>query len=117
MSGKIYRYWLMVPSGLEEVALDELRERVPQIQGVNVEPGGRTGQIFFTFKRSPQQLAGLQAAMQLAGVVAQMHRVTVGQPGLDHLCDEEGSEQICQCVTFHQTIPFAYQSASIVLAD
>ena len=87
MSGKIYRYWLMVPSGLEEVALDELRERVPQIQGVNVEPGGRTGQIFFTFKRSPQQLAGLQAAMQLAGVVAQMHRVTVGQPGLDHLCD------------------------------
>ena len=87
MSGKIYSYWLMVPSGLEEVALDELRERVPQIQGVNVEAGGRTGQIFFTFKRSPQQLAGLQAAMQLAGVVAQMHRVTVGQPGLDHLCD------------------------------
>ncbi len=91
MSGKIYRYWLMVPSGLEEVALDELRERAPQIQGVNVEPGGRTGQIFFTFKRSPQQLAGLQAAMQLAGVVAQMHRVTVGQPGLDHLCDRIAS--------------------------
>ena len=90
MTGKIYRYWLMVPSGREAVALDELREKVPQIQRVNVESGGRTGQIFFTFERSPRQLAGLETVMQLAGVVAEMHRVTVGRPGLDHLCERIG---------------------------
>ena len=86
MADKIYRYWIMVPSGLEEVALDELRERVPHLQGIKVEPGGRLGQIFFTYKRSPMQLAGLHSAVQLAGLVGEVHRVTVGRPGLENIC-------------------------------
>ena len=39
MADKIYRYWIAVPSGLEAVALDELREHVPEVQQVDVEPG------------------------------------------------------------------------------
>ena len=53
MTDKIYRYWVAVPSGLEAVALDELHEHAPEVQQVDVEPGGRVGQIFFTYKRSP----------------------------------------------------------------
>ena len=53
MADKIYRYWIAVPSGLEAVALDELREYAPEVQQVEVEPGGRMGQIFFTYKRRP----------------------------------------------------------------
>ena len=90
MADKIYRYLITVPSGLEEVALDELREVAPQILGVNVEPGGRIGQIFFTFKRSPAQLLVLHSASQLAGLVCEMHRVTVGRPGLDSICARIG---------------------------
>lgn len=86
MAEKIYRYSITVPSGLEEVALDELREVAPQIQGVNVEPGGRFGQIFFTYKRSPLPLLGLHSASQLAGLLCEMHRITVGRPGLESIC-------------------------------
>ena len=59
MADKIYRYWIAVPSGLEAVALDELREHAPEIEQVEVEPGGRVGQIFFTYKRSPRRLLQL----------------------------------------------------------
>ncbi len=86
MADKIYRYWIAVPSGLEAVALDELREYAPEVQQVNVEPGGRVGQIFFTYKRSPRQLLQLRSAMQCAGLLVQMHGVTVGRPGLEYIC-------------------------------
>ena len=86
MADKIYRYWATVPSGLEEVALDDLRERLPQLQKVNVEAGGRFGQLFFTFRRSPQHLAGFRSCMHLAGLICEMHRATVGQPGLEYIC-------------------------------
>ena len=87
MADKIYRYWIAVPSGLEEVALDELREHAPEVQQVNVEPGGRVGQIFFTYKRSPGRLLQLRSAMQCAGLIVQMHGVTVGRPGLEYICN------------------------------
>ena len=86
MADKIYRYWIAVPSGLEAVALDELREHVPEIQQVAVEPGGRVGQIFFTYKRSPGRLLQLRSAIQCAGLIVQMHGVTVGRPGLEYIC-------------------------------
>ena len=86
MTDKIYRYWIAVPSGLEAVALDELREHVPEVQQVDVEPGGRVGQIFFTYKRSPGQLLQLRSAVQCAGLIVQMHGVTVGRPGLEYIC-------------------------------
>ena len=86
MADKIYRYWIAVPSGLEAVALDELHEHAPEVQQVNVEPGGRVGQIFFTYKRSPGRLLQLRSAMQLSGLVSQMHGVTVGRPGLEYIC-------------------------------
>ena len=86
MADKIYRYWIAVPSGLEAVALDELHEHVPEVQQVDVEPGGRVGQIFFTYKRSPGRLLQLRSAMQLSGLVSQMHGVTVGRPGLEYIC-------------------------------
>ena len=86
MADKIYRYWVAVPSGLEAVALDELHEYAPEVQQVNVEPGGRVGQIFFTYKRSPGRLLQLRSAMQLSGLVSQMHGVTVGRPGLEYIC-------------------------------
>ena len=86
MADKIYRYWIAVPSGLEAVALDELREYAPEVQQVDVEPGGRVGQIFFTYKRSPGRLLQLRSAMQCAGLVVQMHGVTVGRPGLEYIC-------------------------------
>ena len=86
MDDKIYRYWVAVPSGLEEVALDELCEHAPEVQQVNVEPGGRVGQIFFTYKRSPGRLLQLRSAMQCAGLIVQMHGVTVGRPGLEYIC-------------------------------
>ncbi len=86
MADKIYRYWIAVPSGLEAVALDELREHVPEVQQVEVEPGGRVGQIFFTYKRSPGRLLQLRSAVQCAGLISQMHGVTVGRPGLEYIC-------------------------------
>ena len=86
MADKIYRYWTAVPSGLEAVALDELHEYAPEVQQVDVEPGGRVGQIFFTYKRSPGRLLQLRSAMQLSGLVSQMHGVTVGRPGLEYIC-------------------------------
>ena len=86
MADKIYRYWIAVPSGLEAVALDELREYVPEAQQVEVEPGGRVGQIFFTYRRSPGRLLRLRSAVQLAGLIGQMHGVTVGRPGLEYIC-------------------------------
>ena len=84
---KVYRYMLTVPSGLEEVALDELREVAVHLDRVNVEPGGRFGQIFFTYRRSPLQLLDLHSASHLAGLICEMHRVTVGQPGLKSICE------------------------------
>jgi len=92
MADKIYRYWLAVPSGLEAVALDELREYAPEVQQVAVEPGGRVGQIFFTYKRSPGRLLQLRSAMQCAGLLVQMHGVTVGRPGLEYIC-----QRIARC--------------------
>ena len=86
MADKIYRYWIAVPSGLEAVALDELREYAPEVQQVEVEPGGRMGQIFFTYKRSPGRLLQLRSAVQCAGLISQMHGVTVGRPGLEYIC-------------------------------
>ncbi len=86
MADKIYRYWLSVPSGLEAVALDELRACAPEVRQVEVEPGGRVGQIFFTYKRSPGRLLQLRSAMQCAGLLVQMHGVTVGRPGLEYIC-------------------------------
>ena len=87
MADKIYRYWIAVPSGLEAVALDELREHVPEVQQIEVEPGGRVGQIFFTYKRSPGRLLQLRSAMQCSGLISQMHGVTVGRPGLEYICN------------------------------
>ena len=86
MADKIYRYWIAVPSGLEAVALDELRECAPAVQQVEVEPGGRVGQIFCTYKRSPGRLLQLRSAIQCAGLIVQMHGVTVGRPGLEYIC-------------------------------
>ena len=86
MADKIYRYWIAVPSGLEAVALDELREHAPEIEQIEVEPGGRVGQIFFTYKRSPGRLLQLCSAMHCSGLISQMHDVTVGQPGLEYIC-------------------------------
>ena len=86
MADKIYRYWIAVPSGLEVVALDELRECAPGVQQVEVEPGGRVGQIFCTYKRSPGRLLQLRSAIQCAGLIVQMHGVTVGRPGLEYIC-------------------------------
>ena len=86
MTDKIYRYWVAVPSGLEAVALDELHEHAPEVQQVNVEPGGRVGQIFFTYKRSPGRLLQLRSAMQVSGLIVEMHGVTVGRPGLEYIC-------------------------------
>ena len=86
MADKIYRYWIAVPSGLEVVALDELRECAPEVQQVEVEPGGRVGQIFCTYKRSPGRLLQLRSAIQCAGLIVQMHGVTVGRPGLEYIC-------------------------------
>ena len=87
MADKIYRYWIAVPSGLEAVALDELREHAPEVRQIGVEPGGRVGQIFFTYKRSPGRLLQLRSAIQLSGLVSQMHGVTVGRPGLEYICN------------------------------
>ena len=92
MADKIYRYWIAVPSGLEAVALDELHEHAPEVQQVDVEPGGRVGQIFFTYKRSPGRLLQLRSAVQLSGLVSQMHGVTVGRPGLEYIC-----QRIARC--------------------
>ena len=103
MADKIYRYWIMVPSGLEEVALDELRDRVPHLQGVKVEKGGRLGQIFFTFERSPIQLAGLRSAVQLAGLVGEIHRVTVGRPGLENICSRVARFDLAAVVSLART--------------
>ena len=87
MAAKIYRYWIAVPSGLEAVALDELNEHVPEVQQIEVEPGGRVGQIFFTYKRSPGRLLQLRSSVQCAGLISQMHGVTVGRPGLEYICN------------------------------
>lgn len=113
---KIYRYLIAVPSGLEEVALDELRETVPQVQGINVEPGGRYGQIFFTFRRSPMQLLGLHSALQLSGVVCEMQRVTVGRPGLDAISSRVARIDFAAVASLARSQPVEIDTSAFTLS-
>jgi hypothetical protein len=51
-----------------------------------VEHGKRYGRIFFKYYRSPQQLLKLRSVEGIFAVLAEIHRVTAGRPGLDYLC-------------------------------
>ncbi len=86
MGEKLYHYYATTIGGLEEVVLDDLSAHLQDIQQVHVEHGKRYGRIFFKYYRSPQQLLKLRSVEGIFAVLAEIHRVTAGRPGLDYLC-------------------------------
>jgi hypothetical protein len=85
MEAKVYRFCASALGGLEEVVADELRGRLAELGPLRIERGGRQGRVFFTHRRSPRLLLGLQTPLSVWGVLAQVQGVTVGRPGLARL--------------------------------
>lgn len=79
---KLYSYEVTCAGGLEDVLIDEIRTLVgKRIEGMRDERG-EVGRVFFQYEGSPRRLLELECAAGIAVIVAEMHDVTVGQPGL-----------------------------------
>ncbi len=87
MNGKIYRFFISTIQGMEEVAVDELKEVLPKLEQVQIEKGRRYGRVFFLYKRSPAAITELQAPVNIFGILAENKQVSVGRPGLERLCE------------------------------
>lgn len=90
MEDKVYRFYAAALSGFEEVVADELKASLAELSAVRLEKGKRQGRVFFTHRRSPRQLLGLQTPLSVGGVLAQVQGITVGQPGLERLLEHLG---------------------------
>jgi hypothetical protein len=87
MDGKIYRFFISTIQGMEEVAVDELKDVLPKLDQLHIEKGRRYGRVFFRYTRSPISISQLQAPTNIFGVLAEDTRISVGQPGLARLCE------------------------------
>ncbi len=88
---KLYQYEATCAGGFEDVLIDEVRTRLgKRIEGLR-EERGEVGRIFFRYEGSPRQLLELECAAGIATIVAQMHDVTVGKPGLARISQGIGS--------------------------
>lgn len=84
-AGKIFRFWATVPSGLVEVALDEMHEVLTGVQIERLEKGRVQTRVFFTYERSPLRLLQVHSAFAIYAVLADMRGITVGKPGLERM--------------------------------
>ncbi len=82
---KLYSYEVSCAGGLEDVLIDEIRERLgKRISGLR-EERGEVGRLFFEYEGSPLRLLELECASGVSSVVAQMHDITVGPAGLERI--------------------------------
>jgi hypothetical protein len=70
---------------MEEIAVDEIREKIPTVEALRIERGVRHGRVFFTLRRSPKVLETLRAPMTIYGQLADFAGITPGKPGLERL--------------------------------
>ena len=87
-TAKIFRFYATTIPGLEEVVVEALKERFPEVKDVRVEGGKRHSRIFFGYQRSPRQLLELRGVFGVFALLSEIARVTVGQPGLERICQE-----------------------------
>ena len=85
MHAKLYRYFATTVGGLEDVVLEDLQTRLQELEQVRVEHGKRYGRIFFRYTRSPRRLLDLRSTENCFALLAEIHGITVGAPGLDIL--------------------------------
>lgn len=92
--GKIFRYWAVVTTGFEEVALEEMFEHLPNLRVDRREKGRSQTKIFFTFERSPMQLLKLRSVQAVYALIAEIRGITVGAPGMARLVDQVGQSDL-----------------------
>ena len=85
-SRKIHDFLITTVAGLEEIVLDQLRSGLAGASGFQSESDRRHGRVFFRYTRSPRALLDLKAAVTTFGLLARIHRVTVGGPGAERIC-------------------------------
>ena len=85
MEAKLFRYFVTTVGGLEDVVREDLQTHLQGLAQVQVEHGKRYGRIFFQYTRSPQRLLGLRSAENCFALLAEIHGITVGLPGLEFL--------------------------------
>ncbi|MBT3344828.1 MAG: hypothetical protein HN712_23925 [Gemmatimonadetes bacterium] len=87
---KLYQYEVTCAGGFEDVLVDEIRSLLgKRVEGLR-EERGEVGRIFFQYEGSPRKLLELECAAGIAAIVAQMHDVTVGKPGLERISQGVG---------------------------
>jgi len=85
---KVYDYYATTVGGLEEVVLQDLRNRLRELRRLRVERGRRHGRIFFRYERSPKKLLELRSVDNLFALLAQFQGITTGKPGLRHIAEQ-----------------------------
>lgn len=82
---KLFDYQLTCIGGLEDVVVDEIRERLgTSATSVRAEKGP-VGRVFLRFEGSPRRLLDLGCPTGLAAIARAAHDVTVGRPGLERI--------------------------------
>ena len=85
MEAKLYRYFVTTVGGLEDVVREDLQTHLQGLEQVQVEHGKRYGRIFFQYTRSPRRLLDLRSTENCFALLAEIHGITVGVPGLEFL--------------------------------
>jgi hypothetical protein len=88
MEFKLFRYYANTIGGLEDVVLNDLHAQLEELDQVRVEHGKRYGRIFFKYTRSPRRLLSLRSTENCFALLAEIHGITVGPPGLEYLCEK-----------------------------
>lgn len=86
MNEKIYRYYVHTIAGLEEVVMEDVRQSLGEVENLHLERGQRQGRVLFSYRRTPRRLADLRSVISAYGLLADVRGVTVGQPGLQRVC-------------------------------
>ena len=101
---KVYGYYATTVGGLEEVALKDLKVRLKAVGRVRVERDGRHGRVFFRYEQSPRRLLALRSVENLFALLAEIRRVTVGQPGLLRIAQEVARVDLAPAVALHDAL-------------
>ncbi len=85
---KLYHFWVTVPTGYMEVALDEMREVLTGVQIDRFEKGRVQTRIYCTYERSPLRLLQLRSVYAVYAILADMRGITVGKPGIERIAGQ-----------------------------
>ena len=85
MEPKLYRYFATTVGGLEDIVLEDMQTHLQGLEQMRVEHGKRYGRIFFQYTRSPRRLLDLHSTENCFALLAEIHGITVGVPGLEFL--------------------------------